>query len=80
MAKTIYRLKQLLIAFIVLLGLAITLLTVKQIGLRIAYQDLHIQAMYQLPVSESLNGEQLRNAGRIVLGLIYNFAYKDSNE
>ncbi len=50
------------------------------LGSDFAYQDLHIQAMYQLPVFESLNGEQLRNAGRIVLGLIYNFAYKDSNE
>lgn len=50
------------------------------IGSDFAYKDFHIQTMYQLPIFENLNGEQLQNAGRIVLGLIYNFSYNDSNE
>ena len=40
--------KKLLSVFLVLFGLLITLMTVKQIGLRIAYQDLHKQSTQHL--------------------------------
>ena len=50
------------------------------IGNDFAYKDLHLQTLFQMPIAENLNGEQLQNAGRFVIGLIYNFSYKESKE
>ena len=36
--------------------------------------------MYQHPIHQELNGEQLQNAGRIITGLIYKFEGKTSKE
>ncbi|MCP4522090.1 MAG: hypothetical protein GY827_10435 [Cytophagales bacterium] len=43
------------------------------IGADFAYKDFILQMIYQRPINENLEGEQLRNAGRINLALIYQF-------
>lgn len=47
--------------------------TFLSIGNDFMYKDFQLQLMYQAPISENLNGEQLKNAGRVIIGLIYNF-------
>jgi len=42
-------------------------------GLDVNWQNLTLTAQYQSTLAEDLNGNQLGNAGRLTLGLLYNF-------
>lgn len=41
-------------------------------GLRVYYKQFAFQSAYQLPVSQQLNGQQLSNINRFIVGLSYN--------
>lgn len=43
------------------------------VGLDVVYEKINIQTLFQKPINDRLYGEQMGNAGRVVLGLIYNF-------
>lgn len=43
------------------------------VGLDVVYDKINIQTLFQKPINDRLYGEQMGNAGRLVLGIIYNF-------
>lgn len=43
------------------------------VGLDINYKVFTLQSMWQKPISDKLNGNQIGNAGRLMVGAIYNF-------
>lgn len=43
------------------------------LGLDLMYDQIYVQTLFQKPVYDKLNGAQIGNAGRLVLGVVYNF-------